>query len=391
MMPEDLIKLIRQGEGYHLEFKQSIPSKASDLAEEICPTGTDKPYSASGSVIIRKGPNSEKLITAMELREFYHDSDCVFFDGATCKHFKYPEDFDSALFRQILSIAGISNALPEFTILENLHLVGKAQQLKNAAVLLFAKNPQKYYEHAITRCVLFKGINKAIILDNKVFEGQLLYQYKSALDYLRQKLNLNYIIEDGGPRKEVLEIPEAVFREALVNALCHRNYYTNGAVTVVEIYDDRVEITNPGGLTQKIAKEEFGTKSFSRNPQIFGLFQRMDLVEKIGSGITRMQTEMRLAGLPAPTFSLHGIFAAKFYRPVEFDKWLESVKDNLNDKQCHLLQRLNQFPLSTTKQLAEAIDTTTRTIERHIAVLKELGILERIGTDKDGHYFINKK
>jgi len=96
-----------------------------------------------------------------------------------------------------------------------------------------------------------------------------------ALCYLRQKLSLNYIIEGAGPRKEVLEIPEDIFNECLINSLSHRDYYEKGTVRHVEIFDDRVDITNPGGIVHSIAKEEFGTKSFSRNPLVFGLFIRI--------------------------------------------------------------------------------------------------------------------
>ncbi len=356
-----------------------------------CQPGTKKPYTVSGSIIVRNGPNSEKIITAQSMREFFQQSDSIFFDEAVCKDFKYPDDFNSALFKELLTVAGIGSALSEQTILENLKLIVQTQQLKNGGVLLFAKDPQQFYEQAIIRCVLFKGTNKTIILDNKVFMGDLVLQYKGALDYLRQKLNLNYIINDGGPRKEVLEIPEAAFREALINALCHRNYYEKGAVTAVEIFDDRVEISNPGGLVQSIARNEFGTRSLSRNPLIFGIFQRIDLVEKVGSGINRMRTEMQMAGLPAPVFSLEGMFTVRFYRPVEFEQWLTSIKNLLNEKQYHLLQRLNSHPQSTTRLLAEAMGITTRTIERTIASLKVLGFLERVGTDKEGYYKIIRK
>lgn len=208
----------------------------------------------------------------------------------------------------------------------------------------------------------------------------------------QKSFNLRYDIEGqpDGRRKEVLEIPEAVFRESLVNALCHRSYYEKGAATMVEIYDDRVEISNPGGLISIISEEEFGHKSFSRNPLLFGLMQRINLVEKVGSGITRMQNAMKEAKLPEPVFTMGGFFTVMFYRPIDFKEWIASVKDKLSEKQYYILQRLNGFPDSTIKTMAEVLNTTTRTIERNITILKELGLLERIGSDKQGRYLINK-
>jgi ATP-dependent DNA helicase RecG len=142
------------------------------------------------------------------------------------------------------------------------------------------------------------------------------------LDYLRDKLELRYIIDHAGPRKEQLEIPEVALREAILNALAHRDYYEKGAVIMIEIYDDRVVISNPGPLVSAIPVEKFGKKSFSRNPLIFGLLTRQGLVEQIGSGISRMRKVMRDHGLPEPLFGLQGMFDITLYRSIDFDKWL---------------------------------------------------------------------
>lgn len=119
--------------------------------------------------------------------------------------------------------------------------------------------------------------------------------------------------------------------------------------------------------------------------------QRIDLVEKVGSGITRMQDAMKEAKLPEPVFTMGGFFTVRFYRPVDFKAWISSIKDKLSEKQYYILQRINAYPQdSTIKTMAELLNTSTRTIERNITVLKELGLLERIGSDKEGHYQINK-
>lgn len=435
-----------------MEFKKSIPSRASELAEEICAftnaaggtlligvddkgkavgisidntgrsrlqhvfncieprievittevtidgktvlcieckSGKEKPYTVSGSIIIRNGPNSEKITSVQQMRDFFQHSDRIFFDEALCKKFKYPEDFDSEAFHHFLDAAGIQNLLPQQLLLDNLQLTAGKGQLKNGAVLLFAKDPQKFHEQAITRCLMFKGTNKTYILDDKVFTGNLVKQYTNAIAYLQQKLNLNYLIEGSGPRREVLEIPEEAFREGLVNALCHRDYYEKGAVTHVEIFDDRVEISNPGGLVHSIAREDFGKKSLSRNPLIFGLFQRMDFVEKVGSGITRIRDEMQNAGLPAPVFSLEGIFTAKFYRPVDFEKFMSTHWEPfINNIQCVILREIHRNNNISKRELGEIVNLSKTGIDNHIARLKELGILEREGSDRGGNWKI---
>ena len=383
MKLQELELLIQEGEGYNVEYKQSFPSKLSELATELCafananggvllvgindkqevagitldnvhrsriqdviklidpalhitvsehsinnkiilcfecPVGEQKPYAVSGSIYVRNGPNSEKVTSIEQMRRFFQHSDSIFFDTASCSPFKYPEDFDSDYFSEFTKKAGITINISERSLLENLRLTSANKQLTNAAVLFFAKNVQNYIDHATIRCVLLKGTDKRYILDSKEITGNLVVQYGEALKYIISKLNLRYEIESqkGGPRKELLEIPEIVFREALVNALCHRSYYDKGAVIMVEIYDDRVEISNPGGLISVITQQEFGTKSFSRNPLIFGLMQRIDLVEKVGSGIKRMRDTMKGANLAEPKFEMGGFFTVIFYRPMAF-------------------------------------------------------------------------
>lgn len=455
MTEQELHLLLQQGEGYNIEFKQSIPSKATELAKELCAfananggillvgvddngkilgvnitnskrseiqqginlldprldiqvselqvqnktilclecnDGPQKPYAVSGAIYIRNGPNSEKITSIEHMRKFFQQSDSVFFDTMPCIEFMYPDNFDSTIFKDFLQKANITGSIGEKKVLNNLRLITSTDRFTYAAVLMFAKDVQRFVGHSAIRCVLFKGVDKRYILDSKEIYGNLVEQYEEALKYIISKLNLRYDIEDqpGGRRREVLEIPETVFREALINALCHRSYYEKGAVTMVEIYDDRVEISNPGGLIDLISEEEFGHKSFSRNPLIFGLMQRVHLVEKVGSGITRMKDTMKEAKLPEPDFSMGGFFTVKFYRPVDFNEWIASLKEKLNEKQYNILQRLNSYPDSTVKIMAEVIGTTTRTIERNITTLKELGLLERIGSHKSGYYQINK-
>ena len=138
------------------------------------------------------------------------------------------------------------------------------------------------------------------------------------MQWLRGKLNIRYDIEGqgAGSRKEIWEIPETVFKEAIINSLTHRDYYDKGAVINIEVFDNRVEITNPGGLVSAIPEAEFGKRSHSRNPLIFGLFARMHLVEQVGSGVGRIKDLMKGAELPDPIFLKEGIFTVIFQRPA---------------------------------------------------------------------------
>ena len=167
----------------------------------------------------------------------------------------------------------------------------------------------------------FEGNDKRYIADDKIMGGTLLQQYFKSMDWIKGKLNVRYDIEGagGGPRIELWEIPETVFKEAIINALAHRDYYENGGRITVELFDDRVEIANPGGLVSAIPRSEFGRRSLTRNPLIFGLFEKIRMVEHIGSGITRMRELMNDEGLTPPEFSMDGMFSVTLRRPFNFD------------------------------------------------------------------------
>ncbi|MBE7170521.1 MAG: putative DNA binding domain-containing protein [Williamsia sp.] len=453
MNASELELLIQQGEGYNLEFKQSLPSKASDLAEEICAfanaaggtlligvddkgkivgvsldntnrsrlqnilktiepeypailqevsvhgktvlciqcqSGEQKPYTVSGAIIIRNGPNSEKITSVQRMRDFFQKADRIFFDEAPCSGFKYPEDFDEAFFRDFTATAGISTTLDTRTILENLKLFADGKHFKNGAVLFFGKEPQKFFEWAATRCVLFKGLSKTHIIDDKLFYGNLVNQYNEALKYIYSKLQVEYIIEDAGPRKEVWELPDVAIKEALINALSHRDYYERGARITVEIFDDRVDIVNPGGLVDSIPKSEFGKRSLSRNSLVFGLFQRMDLVEQVGSGIKRMNDAMKEADLQPPEFNTEGMFVVTFYRPVGFEKWLNYWSPFLNTPQVKVLLAIHDKSTITKPQLSDVIGQGKTSVENYIEQLRAKGILSRSGSRKTGQWVIHQ-
>jgi ATP-dependent DNA helicase RecG len=451
MTKEELKVIIQQGEGYNIEFKQDMPSKLRELGEEICAfanaaggtllvgvkdnntikgvvinntirsrvqeaisliqprlevkvtehqienkvilclickSGNQKPYTISGNIFVRNGPNSEKITSVEQMRDFFQQADRIYFDEAICKNFLYPKDFDQTYFKEFLKLANITTKLPETILLENLKLYANEKAIKNGAVLFFAKDVQHFFDHAIIRCIMFKGNNKRYIIDDKKITGNLYYQYEEALKYIISKLNLSYDIESqgGGPRKEILEIPEVVFKEALVNALAHRDYYEKGANIMVEIFDDRVEISNPGGLVNSISRNEFGTRSFSRNPLVFGLFERTDLVEKVGSGINRMRDAMLEANLPEPEFKIEGMFTVIFNRPMTFDKWLDLWKSTLNETRLKILTLIYENNNITKLQLAKTFKISTTAIDNNLKYLKEIGILERIGSDKKGKW-----
>lgn len=379
--------LIDSGEGYNVEFKVRVPSKVRELTEEICafanadggylligvddngqiigtdlendkrsaiqgsiseispalhcdmyavnisdktvwiidvPSGKDKPYIFSGSIFVREGANSQKLRTVEEMRSFFQECNKIFFDAIPCLWFNIYTAADEQAIKDFRTEARLSPSTADKQIFENLELFTDKGIAKNGAAMFFGKQPERKFPHAVTRCVLFKGTTKVYIIDDKTFGGPLYQQYLQAMVWLESKLQVAYKIEGAGPREEIWEIPLTVFKEAIINALSHRDYYEQGATITIEMFDDRVEVSNPGGLLPIVAKD-FGHKSMTRNPLIFGLFTRMHLVERVASGIPRMQEAMKEANLPEPEFHTDGMFTVVFKRAVNIKHKTENV------------------------------------------------------------------
>ena len=226
--------------------------------------------------------------------------------------------------------------------------------------------------------------------------GPLLWQYNETTKWLKQRLAVEYIMDGFNPRIEKWEIPLDAIKEALTNSICHRDYYDTAANIMVELYNDRLEITNPGGLLPIVAKN-FGHMSKSRNPKVFDLFTRMDLVEKVGSGIPRMADLMSKAGLPAPVYRTEGFFSIVLYKnqPTSSKNVGENVGEKIEitlkgkaKRKQDILFQIRSNPRVSSAELAKILKVTERTIERDIAHLRETNKIMRQGGDKGGEWII---
>lgn len=287
-----------------------------------------------------------------------------------------------------MEMANLSDTLPLRRLFESLELLTEEGIAKNATALFFGREPEHKFPHAIIRCLRFKGLDKVHIIDDKTFGSPLYQQYINALSWIESKLEVEYIIKGTGPREEIWEIPLDVFKESIMNAICHRDLYEEGGTIMVEVYDNRVEISNPGGLLPIVAAE-FGHKSMSRNPLIFGLFTRMQVVEKVGSGIPRMRRLMKEAGLPEPKFDTQGFFTVTFMKRVKTNNFTDgTLNGTLNGTEQLVFDCIKATPGITANTLIQQTNKSVRTIRRIVKRLIDNGIIEHKGSKKTGGYYI---
>lgn len=451
MTPEELNLLLQKGEGYKLEFKENVNadlpkelvafanaaggriiigisddnvkksikvsnailSKIQDYARHCDPPvdvevethvdylvihvkeGENKPYRCTKGFYLRNGANSAKL-TTREIIQIVQEEGRTRFDDSLRTDVNFEENYDQALLNRFLKIANVSKSIDDTSILKNLSVVEVRESVpyfNNAGLLFFARNLTYHLYHASIVCALYKGIKKVTILDRKEFAEDLISNIEDTILFLKKHLNLRIEIE-GLRHQEILEIPELALREAVVNAVCHRDYFEKGANVMVEIYDDRVEITNPGGLPKTLKPEDFGKKSVCRNSVIASLLLRSEYIEKMGTGISRIKEALKETNCPAPVFEFDTFFTMTFPRTVQ-EKTTQETKEEVSvetsvktsvktsEKIFSLLKANGNL---TIPQLSDQIGVTTRSIERNLKGLQKTGRLKRIGPAKGGYW-----
>lgn len=171
---------------------------------------------------------------------------------------------------------------------KNLRIVS-GSMFYNAAVLLFGKCPQNYFIEAQVKCARFKGTDSVDFIDEQTFEGNILRQLQDALAFVKRNTR-QAIRVTGKPEHDVIpEYPVEAVREAIINALCHRNYADVGTIQV-RIYDDRLEVWNPGNLPHDLTlrKLHYPHASRPRNPLIANALFRARYIEHWGTGTLRI-------------------------------------------------------------------------------------------------------
>ena len=356
--------------------------------------GDDKPYRCAEGFYLREGPNSQKL-SRNEILKFVTGIGKFKFDEQINEEFNFPEDFNEIKLNEFLKNSNISKDNSISDILINLSLAVKKENkilLNNAGILLFGKNINGFIKQNFVYCTLFKGKDRVDIIDRKEFREDLLVNYYEALNFLKKHLKLAYIIEGGGPRKEVLELPEEALKEALVNSIIHRDYFETGFGVTIEIFDDRVEITNYGRLL--FDKKELGKLSIPRNPILFDLFHRLSMIEKAGSGIGRMRKFMKKRKLKLEFRIDDVFFRIVFYRPEESETKYTSggpLNEPLNEPLNKILDLIKSGKKVNRKLIITELGLSRATTTRYLSRLKERGIIKFVGSDKTGYYILLKK
>ncbi|MCD6590521.1 MAG: winged helix-turn-helix transcriptional regulator [Candidatus Aenigmarchaeota archaeon] len=305
------------------------------------------------------------------------------FDRRPNYEFDWKEDFNKKAFENFREIAGIPKDLSVEHVLKNLNLITD-EKVNNAGVLFFCNDLRKFFINAGVVVVLYRTPDKADVMDIKEFCDDFVTNYENVMKYIMIFLSKEIEIK-GLKRIENPEIPEEALREALINAMVHRDYFIQGRVQI-DIYPDRLEITNPGKLL--FDEKDLGNISIARNPIIFDLAHRLHYVEKIGSGIRRIRNLVPDVEFKIGSNWFRVVFKRKLVEKFP-EKWSERWSE-LSERQKEIVRLLEENPRISRAKLAEKLGINPSAVQKHLKKLKEKGIITRVGPAKGGYWKVLK-
>lgn len=329
----------------------------------------------------------------LEKRKVYFDSRV--YEKATLK------DIDEEKVKWFLRKAraerrlDIDETSPVKEVLMRLNLLSD-EKLTTAAILLFGKNPQKFFLQVRVRCARYKGVTPVDFIDLKIIDGNVIDQVdnteKFILSHIKKAAKIVMF-----KREEVWEYPPAAIREAIVNAICHRDYASTSDITV-GIFDDRIEISNPGKLPEPLTPQDLKRlhKSIPRNPLIANAFFLIKNIEQWGRGTNKIVDWCKEHGLKEPDFEeIAGGFLVKFYAPEDIlalvpePTKLDLCELGLNERQIEALRLMvNEGQEMTNKKYRKMFNTSVSTAKRDLTGLVKVGQIIEIGKGRSLKYVI---
>jgi len=270
-------------------------------------------------------------------------------------------------------------------ILEKLELVKEGVPTW-ASILLFGKRPQSPLTQAQVHCGRFR--TNIEIMDDRLFGGTIIGQVDETLEFLRKHMNVRFIITGNSRREEMWDYPLEALREAVVNSICHRDYNDTSDIQI-KIFDDSIQIWNPGPLPFGITLEDLYRPDHSsrpRNKLLAETFFCAGFIESWGYGTLKIVEKCVEQGLPEPDFKEeNGVMTVIFYK----DKWnKENLKKlGLNERQIKAVKHIKEnkiINLSSYKALIKNV--SEKTLYRDLQDLVAKNILKEIGEKKGRKY-----
>lgn len=362
--------------------------KAKKEYLKITVNSSSVPISYNGKYYIRSGTSTFEL-KDNEIMEFSFKKIGRTWDTLCMEKFAI-KDIDKDTIQKFKQLAvdrvpDIAKENNKSILLNKLKLINN-NNFTNAGILLFAKEPQRYFHNAVIK--IGKFISDTDIISSDIIEGNLFQQLDSAMDILKTKYLISKISYEGIHRREILEYPYEALREAILNAIIHRSYIGSSAIQI-RVYENHLLIMNEGKLPPEVPLEKLKTNHISKpgNVLLAETFYKAGLVETWGRGTLKIIEQCKEAGLPEPDFNEDtGVITVTFYKNKLASLDLSSL--DLNERQIKAVEYLKENGKITNKEYQKINDISKPTATRDLSELVKLKIINKIGKRGEGTYYI---
>ena len=384
---EDIPNIIRNKLGI-LPSVELVRKNRKDIIKiSILPSSV--PVSCNGKYYMRSGSTVQEL-QGKELADFLIRKTGIAWDDAFEDRGNWDfleestiEDFKRFAVDRIPSIVREKDFV---TIFKKLNLV-ENHHLKRAAIMLFSKEVERFYSHACVKIGRF--LTDTDIQTTDIVKGNLFQQLETTLEILRSKYLQSKIKFEGIHRRDILEYPYEALREAIINALIHRDYRSFSQIQI-RVYPDKLIIMNAGSLPPEVPVESLKTDHLSRprNKLLAETFYYAGFIEAWGRGTLKIVEKCVEQGLPEPDFKEeNGVMTVTFYKDKLNKENLKKL--GLNERQIKAVMYVKEKGKITNKEFKELYDISRQTITRDLTALVQKKVLRLIGKGKrDARYVI---
>lgn len=306
-----------------------------------------------------------------------------------------PADLDRAMCEAYREAMRYDGSFPELAAKRNLAVQREGRVVfKNAAILLFASDPEKYIPNASVRYVRYEGTERKSGSGFNVVKDQ---RFESCVPSLIQKLDAfmeaslrdyYYLDMETGKFHRVPEFPKEAWLEGIVNALCHRSYNLQGNPVMIRHFDDRLEISNSGPLPAQVTVENIERERYSRNPRIARALADLGYVRELNEGVPRIYSAMQEFTLARPeytdensTVTLTLRNKVSEHKETIFSEVLEQISsgwESFNDSQREIISLLFENQEATVGQIADRLELGSGAVRYNLKKLAEMEIIERL-------------
>ena len=349
----------------------------------------DQPISFKGKYYYRSGATLQEL-NGLALQNFLLRKLGRSWDAFVCEHATL-EEIDRLAVDFFLKNAITAGRMQgdtlydsTETVLRNLDLMTEDGALRNAAVLLFGKDPQRRFISSRFRIGRFGTSDSDLMFQDEV-GGNLIQMADRVIWVLRSKYLRTPIHYEGLHRVEALEIPEDAMRELVYNAIVHRDYL--GTDIQMKVYNDKIWLWNEGELPEGYNTEVLLGSHLSkpRNKLIASVFYKAGFIENWGRGIDKVKVAFKKENIALPTFeSAFGGTLVTIPRSVEVENIVDLSGLHLTERQRKIVELIAEDKTISIKRLAECLAVSAPTIKRELSLLQTNGIVSRVGNNRNG-------